>query len=124
VTPEIARIRGIPEGHGFDQPEPPPDIANVNELLDMPVRVRDVTGKPVGIKTAIGGWQFMNDLCEAVLRRGPRRSRRISSPSMAARAVRGRAAGAGRSHGPVDRGSAAARGRCADRVWACASGSA
>jgi glutamate synthase domain-containing protein 2 len=30
-----------------------------------------VTGKPAGIKTAIGGWKFMNLLCEAVLRRGP-----------------------------------------------------
>jgi glutamate synthase domain-containing protein 2 len=36
----------------------------------MVLRVREVTGKPVGIKTAIGGWQFMNLLTEAVARRG------------------------------------------------------
>jgi glutamate synthase domain-containing protein 2 len=47
-----------------------PDIANADQLLDRIARVRDVTGKPVGIKTALGGWHFMNDLCEAVLRRG------------------------------------------------------
>jgi glutamate synthase domain-containing protein 2 len=45
-------------------------VANVDQLLDMIVRVREVTGKPVGIKTAIGGWQFMNLLCDAVKRRG------------------------------------------------------
>ena len=47
-----------------------PDIGNVNELLDMIVRVRSVTGKPVGIKTAIGGWQFMHELAETVKWRG------------------------------------------------------
>src|SRR5574343_1238638 len=46
------------------------DIANMIELLDMVERVRDITGKPVGIKTAIGGWQFMNELAEEVHRRG------------------------------------------------------
>lgn len=42
----------------------------MDQLLDMVLRVREVTGKPVGIKTAIGGWQFMNLLTEAVARRG------------------------------------------------------
>ena len=32
--------------------------------------IRDLTGRPVGVKTAIGGWAFINDLCNAVLRRG------------------------------------------------------
>ena len=40
----------------------------LDQLLDMVLRVREVTGKPVGIKTAIGGWQFMNLLTEAVAR--------------------------------------------------------
>jgi glutamate synthase domain-containing protein 2 len=39
-------------------------------LLDMIVRVRTVTGKPVGIKTAIGGRRSLHELCEAILRRG------------------------------------------------------
>jgi glutamate synthase domain-containing protein 2 len=70
VTAEIARIRGIPEGQSSLSPNRHPDVANVDQLLDMIVRVREVTGKPVGIKTAIGGWQFMNLLCDAVKRRG------------------------------------------------------
>ena len=70
VTPEIAAIRGIPEGVDSISPNRHRDIANVNDLLDMIVRVRTVTGKPVGIKTAIGGRRFLHELCEAILRRG------------------------------------------------------
>jgi glutamate synthase domain-containing protein 2 len=70
VTPEIARIRGIPEGEDSLSPNRHPEITSIDQLLDMVLRVREVTGKPVGIKTAIGGWQFMNLLTEAVARRG------------------------------------------------------
>ena len=71
VTAEIAEIRGIPVGQDSISPNRHLDIANVDQLLDKIDFVRSVTGKPVGVKTAIGGWRFMNELCEAVLRRGP-----------------------------------------------------
>lgn len=71
VTEEIARIRGIPEGEDSLSPNRHYDIGNLTELLDFIERVRDITDKPVGIKTAIGGWFFANDLCEAILQRGP-----------------------------------------------------
>ena len=71
VTEEIARIRGIPFGKDSLSPNRHPEIGNMDELLDMVERVRDITGKPVGIKTAIGGWQFMHELVDAVHRRGP-----------------------------------------------------
>jgi len=32
--------------------------------------IRELTGRPVGVKTAIGGWQFINELADAVNRRG------------------------------------------------------
>ncbi len=70
VTEEIARIRGIPVGEDSISPNRHHDIANINDLLDRVAYVRELTGRPVGIKTAIGGWAFMNELCEAVLRRG------------------------------------------------------
>ncbi|MBU0751437.1 MAG: FMN-binding glutamate synthase family protein [Gammaproteobacteria bacterium] len=70
VTPEIAAIRGIPLGEDSLSPNRHRDIANIRDLVDMVERVRDVTGKPVGIKTAIGGWQFMHELTEEVARRG------------------------------------------------------
>jgi glutamate synthase domain-containing protein 2 len=70
VTPEIAAIRGIPVGVDSLSPNRHPEVSNVDALLDMIVEVRGVTGKPVGIKTAIGGWEFMHLLCEGILRRG------------------------------------------------------
>src|SRR5258706_14410544 len=70
VTEEIGRIRGIPAGQDSISPNRHQDIANVDELLDKVAYVRELTGRPVGVKTAIGGWEFINELCDAVLRRG------------------------------------------------------
>jgi glutamate synthase domain-containing protein 2 len=70
VTDEIARIRGIPAGVDSISPNRHPDIANMRELLDQVAYVRELTQRPVGIKTAIGGWAFVNELCELVLQRG------------------------------------------------------
>ncbi len=70
VTPEIAGIRGIPAHEDSISPNRHRDIASVDDLLDRVSYVRELTGRPVGVKTAIGGLQFMNDLCEAILRRG------------------------------------------------------
>ena len=70
VTREIARIRGIPANQDSISPNRHTDIASIDQLLDKIAFIRDLTGRPVGVKTAIGGWQFMNELCEAVNRRG------------------------------------------------------
>ncbi len=70
VTEEIARIRGIPFNQDSISPNRHPETGNMDELLDMVIKVRDLTQKPVGIKTAIGGWQFMRELVDAVKQRG------------------------------------------------------
>jgi len=70
VTDEIAAIRGIPVGQDSISPNRHLDIANMDQLLDKVAYLRELTGRPVGVKTAIGGWQFMQQLCDAVLRRG------------------------------------------------------
>ena len=70
VTAEIARIRGIPEGRDSISPNRHRDISNMNELLDKVAYIRDLTGRPVGVKTAVGGWLFLNELSDAVHRRG------------------------------------------------------
>lgn len=70
VVPAIAEARGIPVYQSSISPNRHPDIGNINELLDFVVKVRDLTGRPVGVKLAIGGWQFIHDVCETVLRRG------------------------------------------------------
>jgi glutamate synthase domain-containing protein 2 len=70
VTEEIARIRGIPVNQDSISPNRHLDIGSIDELLDQVARIRDVTGKPVGVKTAIGGTFFGDELVEAILRRG------------------------------------------------------
>jgi glutamate synthase domain-containing protein 2 len=70
VTELIAQIRGIPAGYDSISPNRHPDIGNTDQLLDKIAWLRELTGKPVGIKTAIGGRWFANDLAERVLARG------------------------------------------------------
>ncbi|MEL6478366.1 MAG: FMN-binding glutamate synthase family protein, partial [Pseudomonadota bacterium] len=70
VTSTIARIRGIPEGQASISPNRHPEIASVNDLLDMIAHIREVTGKPVGFKSVIGSFDWIEELCEKVLARG------------------------------------------------------
>src|SRR5689334_17218184 len=70
VTAEIAQIRGIPEGRDSISPNRHRDIANMTELLEKIVWIRNLTGRPVGVKTAVGGWRFMNEMADIVHRRG------------------------------------------------------
>jgi glutamate synthase domain-containing protein 2 len=70
VTPEIAHIRGIPEGRDSISPNRHRDIASMDALLEKIHFIRELTGRPVGVKTAVGGWRFMNELAEIVHRRG------------------------------------------------------
>ena len=39
----------------------------MNQLLDAIASLRELTGRPVGVKTALGGWEFMQQLCDGVL---------------------------------------------------------
>jgi glutamate synthase domain-containing protein 2 len=70
VGSEIAMIRGIPENQDSISPNRHRDINDIDELLDKISYVRELTGRPVGIKTAIGGWNFINELCDSINRRG------------------------------------------------------
>lgn len=71
VSAEIAAIRGIPEGEDSISPNGHPDIRSVDDLLDMIAHIRDVTGKPVGFKTVLGGMDWISDLCHEIMVRGP-----------------------------------------------------
>jgi glutamate synthase domain-containing protein 2 len=71
VTPEIARIRGIPEGQDSISPNRHPEIGDISSLIDFVEHVRRVTGKPVGIKFVLGAYGWLDTLCEEILRRGP-----------------------------------------------------
>lgn len=70
VTEEIAAIRGIAAGKDSISPNRHTDVANIDQLLDFAARLRDASGRPVGVKTAIGGREFIDELIEAVMRRG------------------------------------------------------
>ncbi len=70
VTDEIATIRGIQAHQDSISPNRHIDISSVDELLDKIAYIRELTGRPVGVKAAIGGWHFVNELCDAVNRRG------------------------------------------------------
>ena len=70
VTKLIAEIRGIPAGEDSISPNAHADINNIDDLLDMIVRIRKVTGKPCGFKTVVGRREWIKGLCETIHRRG------------------------------------------------------
>lgn len=70
VTPEIARIRGIPVGQDSISPNRHAEVGNVPELLDFIHRVRDVSGKPTGFKAVLGDTEWITELCVEVRKRG------------------------------------------------------
>lgn len=70
VTEEIAHIRGIPLGQDSISPNGHIEFNNVGDILDMIARVREVTGKPTGIKAVLGDVQWLEDFCNEIERRG------------------------------------------------------
>jgi glutamate synthase domain-containing protein 2 len=70
VTEEISKIRGIRIGEDSISPNRHPEIDSAANLLDMITHVREVTGKPVGFKTVIGAYGWVEELCELILERG------------------------------------------------------
>ena len=70
VTQEIARTRGIAVGEASISPNRHAEISSNEELLDFIARVRDVSGLPTGFKTAMGGVEWLDDLCLLIKKRG------------------------------------------------------
>jgi glutamate synthase domain-containing protein 2 len=70
VTEVIASTRGIPMGQDSLSPNRHPDIRCIDDLLDMIHRVREVTGKPTGIKAVIGQSEWLDEMCLRIQQRG------------------------------------------------------
>ncbi|MEJ6390302.1 FMN-binding glutamate synthase family protein [Gymnodinialimonas ulvae] len=70
ITDEIAAIRGLPKGSDGISPNRHREAGNANELLDLISHIREVTGKPVGIKTVMGDPEVFTELFTAVNARG------------------------------------------------------
>jgi len=61
VTEEIARVRLIPEGEDSISPNRHPEISSADDLLDFIVHLRELSGKPVGIKTVISSRPWLDE---------------------------------------------------------------
>jgi len=70
VTKEIAKIRGITEGEDAISPNRHEEINSVDDLLDMINYIREITQKPVGFKTVIGSYEWVEELCKKIKKRG------------------------------------------------------
>jgi len=70
VTAEIARVRGIPQGQASVSPNRHRCVESLADLLDLIERVRSISGKPTGFKTALGDIDWIDDLCAEIVKRG------------------------------------------------------
>ncbi len=62
VTSEIAEARGIPQGKDCISPNTHNAFSNTDELIEFIESVAGATGRPVGIKSAIGQLEFWHEL--------------------------------------------------------------
>ena len=70
VSPEIARIRGIPAREDSVSPNRHPEIGNSAELLNFINHVRTISEKPVGFKVVLGSYEWLDDLFSLIVKRG------------------------------------------------------
>lgn len=66
ITPEIAKIRGIPEGKDCVSPASHSTFRDPDSLLDFVEMLADETGLPVGIKSAVGQLPFWEQLAQLI----------------------------------------------------------
>lgn len=71
ISPEISRIRGIPMGKDCISPASHRMFGSADGLLDFVEDIAQQTGKPVGIKSAVGDLKFWEDLAK-LMERGDR----------------------------------------------------
>ena len=70
ITPEIARIRGIPLGRDCVSPANHTAFTDVSSMLDFIERLADATGLPVGLKSAVGDLGFWRELALQIEKSG------------------------------------------------------
>jgi glutamate synthase (ferredoxin) len=70
VTPEISAIRGVPVGKDCISPSRHTAFSDVDSMLDFVERIADVTGLPVGIKSAVGDQAFWRSLVSLMANSG------------------------------------------------------
>lgn len=69
VTEEIAAIRGLKVGQDGISPNRHREIDTYDHLMDMIAHIREVTGKPVGIKTVVGSEEAFREFFDTIAKR-------------------------------------------------------
>jgi len=62
ITAEVSQIRGIPMGKDCISPAAHLEFSNADEMLDFIERLAELTGLPIGIKSAVGELAFWSEL--------------------------------------------------------------
>ncbi|GAA4227904.1 FMN-binding glutamate synthase family protein [Sagittula sp. NFXS13] len=70
IDEEVASIRGVPMGKDAISPNRHREVDDWDDLLDLIGHIREVTGKPVGIKTCIGSADPWFDFFKRIKERG------------------------------------------------------
>ena len=70
VSKEIAEIRGLNVGEDAISPNRHAELNNNDDLLNMVMHVRKVTGKPTGFKTVISSEAWLDELFSLIKERG------------------------------------------------------
>ena len=70
VTKEIAKIRGLEVGQDGISPNRHAEVDDWDDLLTLISHIREVTGKPVGIKMVVGTEAAVQDLFDTIVKRG------------------------------------------------------
>lgn len=70
VTAEIAKIRGLNIGQDGISPNRHAEVDDWDDLLKLIGRIRDVTGKPVGVKLVVGAESAIQDLFDTIVKQG------------------------------------------------------
>lgn len=70
VTPEIAKVRGLEVGQTSNSPNRHVEVDDWGDLLDFIAHVREVTGKPTGIKLCIGALEPIAEFFALIRKRG------------------------------------------------------
>ncbi|MCR8871788.1 hypothetical protein CN563_16025 [Bacillus sp. AFS026049] len=66
VTEEIAQIRLVEPGQTINSPNRFYEFKNFNELFEFVERMRDVGGKPIGIKIVVGDLDALEDMTKTM----------------------------------------------------------
>lgn len=66
ITPEIAEIRGIRRGQDCISPAAHQEFSNADQMLDFVEQLAELSGLPVGIKSAVGEMAFWEDLIRLI----------------------------------------------------------